>query len=95
MNSKDEAKLHSLSPGEPSSALITCVRNFCFATTLQQKEIAVRSIYDIAAQQYGLNAEVFGAVPFLAAIASHHTAGVGGSLSSQRDAGGDEQASDN
>ena len=38
----------------------------------------MRGIYDIAAQLYGLNTEVLGAVPFSAAIASHLTAGVGG-----------------
>ncbi len=53
----------------------------------------MRGIYDIAAQLYGLNAEVLGAVPFSAATASHLTAGVGGSIPSQRDAGGDEQVS--
>ncbi len=63
VNSKDEAKLHSISH-DSSSALIICVRNLCAATTLQQKELTVRGIYDIAAQLYGLNAEVFGAVPF-------------------------------
>ena len=80
----NEAKLHSIFP-EPSSALITCIRESCSATTLQQNEFTVRGIYDIAAQQYGINAEVFGSVHFSAAIASHLAAGVGGSLSSQRD----------
>ena len=36
VNSK-EAKLHSIVP-EPSSALITCIRDSCSATSLLQKE---------------------------------------------------------
>jgi hypothetical protein len=89
LNSKDEAKLNAL-PTEPSSALIACVREFCSATYLQQKESAVRGICDIAAGLHGLNTEVLGIVPFSAAIASHLTADVGGSIPSRRDAGGDD-----
>jgi hypothetical protein len=73
-NSKDEAKLNFLST-ESSPALITCVRDFCSATFLQQKESTARGIFYIAAQLYGLHTEVFGAVPFSTAIASHLTAG--------------------
>ncbi len=77
MNSKDKAKLNAL-PTEPSSALIACVREFCLATSLQQKESAVRGIYDIAAGLHGLNTEVFGIVPFSTAKASQLTADAGG-----------------
>ena len=38
VNSKDEAKLNAL-PTEPSPALIASVRDFCLATSLQQKGV--------------------------------------------------------
>ena len=87
-----KAKLHSIFP-EPSSALIACIRDSRSATTLQQKGFTVRGFYGIAAQLYSLSAEVFGAVPISAAIVSDLTAGVGGSLPSQRDAAGDDKVS--
>ncbi len=58
VNSKDEAKLNAL-PTEPSAALIASVRDLCAAKTMQQKESALRTIYEVAALAYGYPVEVF------------------------------------
>ena len=90
VNSKDEAKLNAL-PTEPSAALIASVRDLCAAKTMQQKESALRTIYEVAALAYGYPVEVFGSVSFAAALETHFTAG--GALHSRRDAGSDEVTS--
>jgi len=84
VNSKDEAKLNSLST-IPSAELIQVVRDVCSTMTLQQKEQGLQAIYANASQLYGLPPEIFGSVPLANAVTSHFTAG--GALLSRRDIG--------